>query len=135
MYFKNAPPGASWYNNTGSSSNYPIIDNCIRLTFEYYGDPNLGNASDPAFSPVWSTTWTPANPTHRLPLGVLVTATVLDSRTVDKIAALSSSPLSAADITAGIDAANGNGSTSNNIQRLISQGAVTVRRFIPLNPG
>jgi hypothetical protein len=135
MYFKNAPPGASWYNNTGSSSNYPIIDNCIRLTFEYYGDPNLGNASDPAFSPVWSTTWTPANPTHRLPLGVLVTATVLDSRTGDKIAALSSSPLSAADITAGIDAANGNGSTSNNIQRLISQGAVTVRRFIPLNPG
>jgi prepilin-type N-terminal cleavage/methylation domain-containing protein len=139
FYLRGNSTSSTWYQNAlpasaNANTFYPIADNCIRLTFEYYGDPDFGNPNDPAFSPVWSTTWNPANPTDRLPLGVLVTATVLDSRTVDKISALSSSPLTADDISAGINAASGNASASlDTIPRLIAQGAVTVRRFIPLN--
>jgi type II secretory pathway pseudopilin PulG len=125
FYFRNSPD-TNWF---ASSSIYdPIIDNCIRLTFQYYGNQTTSTGT-----PEWTSEW---SPTDRLPLGVLVTATVLDSRTVQKLADINNnSALSVADIDAGINAANGSGSTSNNIQRLISQGAVTVRRFIPLNPG
>jgi prepilin-type N-terminal cleavage/methylation domain-containing protein len=126
FYFRDAPDSGWFADSTESTEFYPIIDNCIRLTFGYYG-----NQTSPTGTPEWTSEW---SPTDRLPLGVLVTATVLDSRTVEELSSLNNnSAFSEADITSGINAANGNGSTSNNIQRLISQGAVTVRRFIPLN--
>ena len=92
----------------------PIIENCIGLEFIYaYQNGN---------SVAW-TTLPNANPTPNnysaLPLGVLVKVTVIDSRTAEKIAQLSSS-----DPTASGDAT---------IQRLISQGSVTMSRFIPFN--
>jgi hypothetical protein len=125
-FFFQGFPNPTWFAD--STEFYPIIDNCIRLVFQYYG-----NQTSATGTPGWTSAW---SPTDRLPLGVLVTATVLDSRTVEKLSSLNNnSAFSEADITAGINAANGNGSTSNNIQRLISQGAVTVRRFIPLNQG
>jgi prepilin-type N-terminal cleavage/methylation domain-containing protein len=109
-----------------STAFYPIVDNCIRLKLEYYGNP-----TSPTGTPDWSSTWSPQD---RLPLGVLVTISALDSKTAEKIAILSNlSPLSAADITAGLNAASGNGTASNDIQRLISQGSVTMSRFIPFN--
>ena len=116
---------SAWASTSTAFS--PIIDNCIRMKLEYYG-----NTTSAIGAPDWTTNWTP---TDRLPLGVLVTLSVLDSKTAIKIAAVSNnSALSDADITAGIKAASGNGSTSNDIQRLISQGVVTMSRFIPLNP-
>lgn len=115
-------PDTGWKGT--STTFFPLIDNCIRLTFKYYGNPT--NPSDP---PTWSQTWLP---TDRLPLGILITATVLDSRTAEKIAAtLNGTPLSSGDI----DSIFTNPPTSNPtpIQRLLGQGAVTVRRFVPLN--
>ena len=106
---------SSWPFNTGTWSNFaPIVDNCIGLTFNYaYRNGN---------SIAWTTSpnQTPtANNFTSLPLGVLVTITVLDSKTAEKIAQLSSS-----DPAASGDA---------NVQRLISQGSVTMSRFIPFN--
>jgi type II secretory pathway pseudopilin PulG len=127
FYFRNTPPDLTWQNTSTVWS--PIIDNCIRLKLEYYGNP-----TSPTGTPGWSSTWNPTNPTDRLPLGVLVTISVLDSKTAEKIAILSNlSPLSADNITAGLNAASGNGTTSGDIQRLISQGSVTMSRFIPFN--
>jgi hypothetical protein len=135
FYFRNSPPDTSWYEDiTKKTEIYPIVDNCIRLKLEYYGDENLGDENDPNYSPEWTGTWSPTNPTDRLPLGVLVTISVIDSKTAEKIAILSNlSPLSADNITRGLNAASGNGTASNDIQRLISQGSVTMSRFIPLN--
>jgi len=138
FYFRNSSSNSStWYNNSASSQNYPIIDNCIRLKFSYYG--NQTSLSDQITangtrSFTTNGTWS-ANPTTaHLPLGVLVTISALDSKTAEKIAAVSNnSPLSEADITAGLNAASGNGTASNDIQRLIAQGSVTMRRFIPFN--
>ena len=115
---------ARWQES--STEYFPIVDNCIRLKLEYYGNP-----TSPTGAPTWTTAWSPPD---RLPLGVLVTISALDSKTAEKIAAVSNnSPLSEADITAGLNAASGNGTTSGDIQRLISQGSVTMRRFIPFN--
>ena len=81
------------------------------MKLEYYG--NVGSATG---APGWTTTWTP---TDRLPLGVLVTVTVLDSKTAEKVAQLASGdPMASSD---------------TNVQRLISQGSVTMSRFIPFN--
>ena len=138
FYFRNSSSNSTaWYDNTSSSSNYPIVDNCIRLRFSYYGnqtsltDQVTANGTRSfTTNGTWSANPTTAHP----PLGVLVTISVLDSKTAEKIAALSNnSPLSATDITAGLDAAAGTASTSNDIQRLISQGSVTMSRFIPFN--
>ncbi len=109
LFFRDTAPDATWYGD--STAFYPIIDNCLRMTLEYYG-----NASDPDGVPTWSSSWSPED---RLPLGVLVTVTVLDSRTAIKVAQLESGdPIASA---------------NSNVQRLITQGAVTMSRFIPLN--
>jgi prepilin-type N-terminal cleavage/methylation domain-containing protein len=109
------PANGGWDQNSGSWFSFqPIIENCIGLEFIYaYQNGN---------SVAW-TTLPNANPTPNnysvLPLGVLVKVTVIDSRTAEKIAQLSSS-----DPAASSDA---------DIQRLISQGSVTMSRFIPFN--
>jgi type II secretory pathway pseudopilin PulG len=137
FYFRNSIPDNSWYGS--STVFYPIVDNCIRLKLEYYGDEDLGDENDPAYSPEWTGTWSPTNPTDRLPLGVLVTISVIDSKTAVKIAAITKDPLDGDDITAGLNAAAGTGNISSSstinatIQRLISQGSVTMSRFIPFN--
>jgi hypothetical protein len=140
FYFRNSQPDTSWYeNSTKKTEFYPIVDNCIRLKLEYYGDEDLGDENDPAYSPEWTGTWSPTNPTDRLPLGVLVTISAIDSKTAVKIAAITKDPLDGADITAGLNAAAGTGNISSSstinatIQRLISQGSVTMSRFVPLN--
>lgn len=127
--------GSTWSDNNGTTWNFiPLIDNCIRLTFRYYGDPATGDPDDPAYAPGWHNNWNPTNPPERLPLGVLVTLTVLDSRTAEKVDALTlGGALSGGDIDAGIAAAQGQGSAGQGVQRLIAQGAVTMSRFVPLN--
>jgi prepilin-type N-terminal cleavage/methylation domain-containing protein len=137
FYFRNsnATSSTNWYS--GNSTEYPIIDNCIRVKFSYYGnqtsltDQITANGTRSFTS---NGTWSANATTAHLPLGVLVTLSVIDSKTAEKIAAISNnSSLSDADITAGLNAASGNGTTSNDIQRLISQGSVTMSRFIPFN--
>ena len=120
----------SWHSS--SSEFYPIVDNCIRLKLEYYGDEDLGDENDPAYSPEWTGTWSPTNPTDRLPLGVLVTISVIDSKTAVKVNALKAgSALSAQEISNGLSSSPS--ATLTPVERLISQGSVTMSRFIPFN--
>jgi prepilin-type N-terminal cleavage/methylation domain-containing protein len=109
------PARGGWDPNSGSWQSYqPIIENCIGLEFIYAY--RKGNSVDWTTDPNKDPT---ANNYSDFPLGVLVKVKVIDSRTAEKIAQLSSS-----DPAASSDA---------NVQRLISQGSVTMSRFIPLN--
>jgi hypothetical protein len=113
---------ATWQSS--STAFYPIVDNCIRLKLEYYG-----NASSSTGTPGWTSTWSPVD---RLPLGVIVTISVIDSKTAKKIEALSSgAPLTTLQITNGLSSSPP--ATLTDIERLISQGSVTMSRFIPFN--
>jgi prepilin-type N-terminal cleavage/methylation domain-containing protein len=116
------PTSASWDPSTGGwppssgawHSHQPILENCIRLEFNYayQTGAEVKWTSDP------NGITTPKNYSS-LPLGVLVSVTVLDSRTADKVAQI----------------CNGDPNSSNDlvVQRLISQGSVTTSRFIPFN--
>jgi prepilin-type N-terminal cleavage/methylation domain-containing protein len=124
-------PSSDWATET-SVDFLPIIDNCIRLTFEYYGDQDQGDYSNPTYSPKWTKSWNPENPTDRLPLGVLVTISVLDSKTAEKIAAINAgTPLTDLQISNGLSSSPP--ATLSDVERLISQGSVTMSRFIPFN--
>ena len=124
FYFRNSPPDTSWYGN--STEFYPIVDNCIRLKLEYYG-----NETSLTGTPGWTSAGSWA-PTDRLPLGVLVTLSVLDSKTAIKINALKNgTALSALEITNGLSSSPPSDLTP--VERLISQGSVTMSRFIPFN--
>ena len=119
---------SSWSFTTGIWSNFaPIIDNCIGLTFNYaYKN---GTSID------WTTTpnQTPtSNNFTSLPLGVLVTITVLDSKTAEKVAAIKgTSALTQQEIDNGLSSSPL--ATLTPAERLISQGFVTMSRFIPFN--
>ena len=113
---------ATWQNS--SDAYYPLVDNCIRLKLEYYGNP-----TSPTGTPAWTSTWAP---TDRLPLGVLVTLSVLDSKTAIKVNALKNgNALSADEITNGLSSSPS--ATLTAVERLIAQGSVTMSRFIPFN--
>jgi hypothetical protein len=136
FYFRNSSSNSTAWYSSNSSTNYPIIDNCIRLNFSYYGNQTSlsdQTSANGTCSFTSNGTWSANATTSHMPLGLLITISVLDSRTAEKIAAISQDALDGADITAGLNAAAGIGSTSNDIQRLISQGSVTMSRFIPLN--
>jgi len=113
---------ATWQNS--SDDFYPIVDNCIRLKLEYYG-----NSTSSTGTPGWTSTWAP---TDRLPLGVLVTLSVLDSKTAIKVNALKNgTALSTVEITNGLSSSPS--ATLSPVERLIAQGSVTMSRFIPFN--
>jgi hypothetical protein len=119
---------SSWSFTTGIWSNFaPIIDNCIGLTFNY--------AYQNGSSIAWTTSpnQTPnSNNFTSLPLGVLVTITVLDSKTAEKIAAIKgTSALTQQEIENGLSSSPS--ATLTPAERLISQGSVTMSRFIPFN--
>ena len=143
FYFRNSSSNSTNWYSSNYSSNYPIIENCIRINFKYYGNQtsltDQTNASGTR-SFTLNGTWSSNLTTAHLPLGALVTISVLDSKTAEKIAAISQGALDSDDITDGLDAAAGNktlpmgSSTSDTIQRLIAQGSVTMSRFIPFNP-
>jgi prepilin-type N-terminal cleavage/methylation domain-containing protein len=113
---------AAWHSS--ASEFYPIIDHCIRLKLGYYG-----NSTSSTGTPGWTTTWSPVD---RLPLGVLVTISVIDSKTAVKINAIKNgSALTELEITNGLSSSPS--ATLTDIERLISQGSVTMSRFIPFN--
>lgn len=108
----------------GSTDFSPVIDNCIRVTFQYYGNETLSNGT-----PDWtdSGSWIPND---RLPLGVLVTVTVLDSKTAIKVADIKGgTPLTKSEI----DSIFKNTAPQDGLETILRQGAITMSRFIPLN--
>ena len=135
FYFtsNNSTTSHDWPSPTPGTPS-PIVDNCIRLTFRYYGNQTTltsQTSSNGTRSFTSNGTWSSNATTAHPPLGVLVTITVLDSKTAEKI----KPPLSEGDITAGINAALGLGNATDSYnQRLIRQGSETMSRFIPLNP-
>jgi prepilin-type N-terminal cleavage/methylation domain-containing protein len=105
---------------TTSDALVPIIENCVRLEFSY---PVTNASGGIDFTNTW-------NSQTNLPLGVLVSVWVLDSRTADKIADISSSnELSSEQINSITNAAP----STDTVDRLLQRGAVRMRRFIPLN--
>ena len=135
FYFKGSNPSSTWYNNPASSQNYPIVDNCIRLKFSYYGnqtsltDQIIANGTR-SFTP--NGTWSANATTAHLPLGVLVTLSVIDSKTAEKIAAIKgNTALTGPEIDNGLSSSPS--ATLTPVERLISQGSVTMSRFIPFN--
>jgi prepilin-type N-terminal cleavage/methylation domain-containing protein len=125
FYFRGSV-NTTWEAGGSSFGFESILENCIRLKLQYYG-----NESSPTGTPAWTNngSWTPQD---RLPLGVLVTLTVLDSKTAEKIAAIKgNSPLTAPEITNGLSSSSP--ATLTPAERLISQGSVTMSRFIPFN--
>lgn len=82
----------------------PIIDNCVGFKLQYLGTNNS-----------WLTTWTNK---HSLPLGVLVTVKVMDSRTAERISKIQGNP---SDLT------------RSTVPQLLQSGTVEMRRFIPFN--
>jgi prepilin-type N-terminal cleavage/methylation domain-containing protein len=129
FYFRDTPPNSTWHN-TASEWN-PIADNCVRLSFLYYG-----NQTDSSGPPTWLNNWEKEKDgepiVDRLPLGVLVSATVIDSRTAERIAAITEGkPLTLEEIDSIFKEPAPQNPTST--ERLLRQGAVTVRRFIPFN--
>jgi type II secretory pathway pseudopilin PulG len=123
---------ASWEQGGSGLEFDPIADNCIRLKFEYYGNTNPSIAGS---TPSWTSNWTTSNGTQiqdRLPLGVLATLTVLDSKTAEKIAAIKgTSALTQQEIDNGLSSSPS--ATLTPVERLIAQGSVTMSRFIPFN--
>ena len=109
------PVSGGWDPSSGNWQSFqPIIENCIGLEFIYA----YQNGNSVAWTTLPNTNPAPNN-YSALPIGVLVKVKVIDSRTAEKIAQLSSS-----DPAASGDA---------NVQRLIAQGSVTMSRFIPFN--
>jgi prepilin-type N-terminal cleavage/methylation domain-containing protein len=101
------PINGGWNQNSGNWQSFqPIIENCISFTlnYAYWSGTAVEWTDDPNSEP------TPDN-YSKLPLGVLVTITVIDSRTAEKLAQVG----------------------NNNSADLIAQGSVTMSRFIPFN--
>ena len=99
-------------------SQFPIIENCIKLEFSYANT----NSGAVVFTDTWSSQ-------TNLPAGVLVSVWVVDSRTADKIAAINSTALSQTQIDSITNAVP----STDAVGRLLQRGAVRMRRFIPLN--
>jgi prepilin-type N-terminal cleavage/methylation domain-containing protein len=104
---------------TNSDAFFPIIENCVRMEFSY---PVTNASGGIDFTNTW-------NSQTNLPLGVLVSVWVLDSRTADKIAAIPSCELSSQQINSITNATP----STDPVDRLLQRGAVRMRRFIPLN--
>ena len=109
------PSNGGWNPGSGSWHSFqPIIENCIGLELIYaYKNGNAVEwTTDPNNDPT-------SNNYSALPLGVLVKVKVIDSRTAEKVA----------QVYQGDPAA----SSDADVERLISQGSVTMSRFIPFN--
>jgi prepilin-type N-terminal cleavage/methylation domain-containing protein len=108
---------ATFADNSDAFS--PVVENCIRLELSY---PQINAAGALGFTNEW------ASQTN-LPPGVLVSIWVLDSKTAGKLAAINNGPFTATQL----EIITNNATPVDATQRLLKQGAVRMRRFIPLN--
>lgn len=111
----------NWTTNAATTgSRTPIVDNCIRFTMQFAYTNNQNSVQ-------WTNNWTNAT---NLPMGVLLSLLVLDSRSAAKLRQLGGlTPLPAATIDmATNDAPTG----TNTLARIIREGVTEVRRFVPL---
>jgi prepilin-type N-terminal cleavage/methylation domain-containing protein len=117
FYYRGAL-NANWMTNRMDTANRgSLVDNCIRFSLQF--------ASNNNGTIVWRTNW--ASPTN-LPLGVLVTLLVLDSKSAARIGQLNgNSVLSATQID---QATNGKG--EDPISRTLREGTTVIQRFVPL---
>jgi hypothetical protein len=98
--------------SAGTPFRTPIIPNCYQINFLYFT-----NDANGALSPTDS--WPSED---RIPNGILVTAKVMDEKTANRISRLQPSGLTANDLLPN---------SSTVVGRLVREGTVEVRRFIP----
>lgn len=155
----------SWPYNNGTTNQFlPIVDNCIRLKFEYaikrfskmeYVNPSSGGTTNWSWLNVpyeggnyisYINNW-PHRNTFEFPFkrmrdldsdigtydrlcGILITATIIDPETAEKISAMKDgSALTLAEIDEIIS-----GDGDSDFANLFKSAPVTLRRFIPIHP-
>ena len=89
-----------------------LIPNCYHISFAFASNNNGTLA--------WSTNWTSQT---NMPDGLLVAVKVIDEKTAARLQAVQSNGLSASDLEPG---------SSTTAARILREGTVEVRRFIPL---
>lgn len=117
-FYYRGPVNQKWMTNRMTTGNRtPIVDNCIRFSLQFASNNN-GTIS-------WGTNWT--SPTN-LPLGVLVTMLVLDSKSAARIGQLNgNSLLSETQINRAT-----NGQANDTVTRVLREGTTVIQRFVPL---
>lgn len=116
-FFYRGAPNTNWISESaqggGIQDGYRValIPNCYQISLAFASNNN-GVLS-------WSTTW--ASQTN-MPAGVLVTAKVMDEKTAARLQAVQSNGLTAADVASNSSTLAG---------RILREGTVEVRRFIP----
>lgn len=117
-FFYRGAPTTNWISESarggGIQDGYRIalIPNCYQITLAFASNNNGVLA--------WSTNW---NSQTNTPAGVLVTAKVMDEKTATRLQAVQSNVLTAADLATNSTTVAG---------RILREGTVEVRRFIPL---
>jgi len=106
----------SWHvaanNSIGEGgTRWPLVDNCYNMRLQF--------ASNSAGGLLFADQWTN---TGSLPAGVLITLSVMDSKTAAKVRQLRPNGLTAADLAPG---------AAGDLPRILREGSVEVSRFVP----
>ncbi len=119
-FYLRGSPNTNWFSSSSwGAQRIPIIENCIRFNLSY---ANTNSSSNMVFTNAWT------NQTS-LPHGVLAEVTVLDSKTMAKLRRLKGSARLTAQELSSIT--NVSVAPSTPVERLLREGAVTMRRLIP----
>jgi prepilin-type N-terminal cleavage/methylation domain-containing protein len=120
-FYLRGSPRTNWISSSSwGAQRIPIIENCIRFDLSYA-------TTDSSSNMVFTNAWT--NQTS-LPHGVLVEVTVLDSKTMSRLRRLKegAAPLNPQELSS---ITNVSVAPSTPVERLLREGSVTMRRFIP----
>ena len=121
-FYGRAKPATDWVTTPSAEPNNrtPLVDNCVRFSLEFA--TNIGGTIS------WTTNWTSQS---NLPLGVLVTMLVLDSKSAVKLSQING--LNVLD-AATIDKATNDTplGQSDVAARILREGTTVLRRFVPL---
>lgn len=121
-FYQRGTTNADWYrknDNTSTTRNRtPLVDNCIQVTFDYASNNN-GTIS-------WSRNWPSQT---NIPLGVLVTIRVLDTKSANRLAALRGDNRLTAQ---QLESLTNSQTSSDLVVRILREGTTTLRRFVPM---
>ena len=123
FYQREAPDGA-WVTTPSAEANNrtPLVDNCVRFSLEF------ASTNGGAGSISWTTNWTGQT---NLPLGVLVTMLVLDSKSAAKLSQING--LNVLDAATIDKATNDTPLVQSDVAaRILREGTTVLRRFVPL---